>query len=255
MIHFCPSLTISFEALLGTKTSFHFRRKLTTFTFLATATHQIRFAAMYPSIVITLLLCHLVSGALLHTHTPPLLDVPTYSLATFNKDGSTNMNIMTYATPVSVTPNRVWSLGLYRDTLTQENLLRKPVAVLQLLTTEQISLVRILGGTSGRDEDKKAACAKEGFEWINYDEFQGISVLPGCAAYLYLTVQGGLLDAGSHLIVPYCQVEAMYTTEDAVSPQVHLMTSKLRELGIITEQGRVADIPSDPSNRGFRLNS
>ena len=165
------------------------------------------------------------------------------------------MNIMTYATPVSVTPNRVWSLGLYRDTLTQENLLRKPVAVLQLLTTEQSSLVRILGGTSGRDEDKKAACAKEGFEWINPDEFLGINVLPDCAAYLFLTVQGGLLDAGSHLIVPYCQVEGMFTTGDTKSPKTHLMTSKLRELGIITEKGRVADLSHDTSNRGIRFNS
>ena len=210
---------------------------------------------MYSSIILTLLLCHVVSGALLQTQTPPLLDVPTYSLATFNRDGSTNMNILTFATPVSVTPNRVWSLSLYRDTLTQENLLRKPVAVLQLLTKEHIPLVQKLGGTSGRDEDKKAACAKEGFEWINCDEFQGIHVLPGCAAYLYLTVQGGLLDAGSHLIVPYCQVEAMYTTGESVSHQAHLMTSKLRELGIITEQGRVADMPRDTSNRGFRFNS
>ena len=129
------------------------------------------------------------------------------------------------------------------------------MAVLQLLTKEQSSLVRILGGTSGRDEDKKAACANEGFEWINPDEFEGINVLPGCAAYLFLAVQGGLLDAGSHLIVPYCQVEGMYTTGDTVSPQSHLMTSKLRELGIITEQGRVADLPHDTSNRGFQLNS
>jgi hypothetical protein len=43
--------------------------------------------------------------ALQSTTTPPLLDVPTYSLATLNEDGSTNMNILTYATPVAIRPD------------------------------------------------------------------------------------------------------------------------------------------------------
>lgn len=211
---------------------------------------------MYASasfLLLVVLLLPVVANALQPTLKPPLLDVPTYSLATFNKDGSTNMNIMTYATPVSVDPNRVWSLGIYRETLTEENLLRKPVAVLQLLTMEHVDLVTILGGNSGRDVDKKEACAKAGFEWTQFDEFQGLQVLPSCASYLYLTVQGGLLDAGSHLIVPFCQVEAMYTSGEDTSPLVHLKTGKLRELGVITEQGRLADMQHQFAGRGFRL--
>ncbi len=200
-----------------------------------------------------LLFLNAVASGLQQTSNPPQLDVPTYSLATFNRDGTTNMNIITYATPVSSSPNRVWSLGVYRETLTEENLLRKPVAVLQLLTTEHVPLIDILGGKSGRDVNKKEACSKVGFTWLHCDEFQGLDVIPGCASYLFLTVQGGLLDAGSHLIVPFCQVESMYTSGDDMTSSAHLKTSRLRDLGVITEQGRVADVQNNLANRDFRL--
>ena len=42
------------------------------------------------------------------------LSVPVYSLATANEDGSTNMNIVTYASPVSIEPDRLWMVSLYK---------------------------------------------------------------------------------------------------------------------------------------------
>jgi flavin reductase (DIM6/NTAB) family NADH-FMN oxidoreductase RutF len=172
--------------------------------------------------------------------TPPLLDSPVYALATLNKDGSTNMNIVTYATPVSIRPDRVWSLGIYKDTLTLDNLLRNPVCVLQLLTESQAKTVTVLGGSSGRDIDKREKCASLGFEWISLPDDFDVQVIGGCVHYLKLSIKGGLVDAGSHLIVPYCQVEEMYTEDDNIG--VQLSTGKLRELGIINEAGRVTEI-------------
>eukprot|EP00429_Kryptoperidinium_foliaceum_P010547 CAMPEP_0176002050 /NCGR_PEP_ID=MMETSP0120_2-20121206/445_1 /TAXON_ID=160619 /ORGANISM="Kryptoperidinium foliaceum, Strain CCMP 1326" /LENGTH=192 /DNA_ID=CAMNT_0017334623 /DNA_START=165 /DNA_END=740 /DNA_ORIENTATION=+ len=165
------------------------------------------------------------------TSTPPLLSTPTYSLATFNKDGTTNMNICTYASPVSITPHRIWCLGLYQETLTEENIQRSPFGVLQLLTEDHADLVSVLGGTSGRDIDKKEACARLGFEWERNDDMEGIELLPGCSSYLYLQIQGGLVDAGSHLIAPYCRILSMWRDPKGTSPQ--LSTGRLRELGII----------------------
>jgi hypothetical protein len=81
------------------------------------------------------------------TTTPPLLDSPTYSLATLNLDGSTNHNILTYATPLSVTPLRVWSIGLFKGTRSEENFQRTGMAVLQLLREPHAKLVQLLGGT------------------------------------------------------------------------------------------------------------
>ena len=51
----------------------------------------------------------------------PLLDVPVYSLATLNGDGSTNMNILTYASPMGIRPERLWQISLYRGTRTHAN--------------------------------------------------------------------------------------------------------------------------------------
>ena len=198
-------------------------------------------------------LCLSSGSALLQpTTNPPLLDVPVYALATRNKDGTTNMNILTYATPVSAHPTRVWTLGVYRETLSEENLMRKPYGVLQQLTKDQVDLVSILGGNSGRDIDKKEACAKSGFEWIDCDHFDGLQVLPGCAFYMSFNIQGGVLDAGSHLIVPYCEIKSMYTL-GVTSSGDHLKTGSLRDLGVITDKGRVADMQSDLANRGFLL--
>lgn len=44
----------------------------------------------------------------------PQLSVPVFSLATVNEDGSTNMNIVTYASPVGIKPERLWMVSLYR---------------------------------------------------------------------------------------------------------------------------------------------
>ena len=60
---------------------------------------------------------------------------PTYSLATLNNDfgGSTNMNILTYASAVGIRPNRMWCVSLYRGTRSHENFAARGWGVLQLL--------------------------------------------------------------------------------------------------------------------------
>jgi flavin reductase (DIM6/NTAB) family NADH-FMN oxidoreductase RutF len=191
------------------------------------------------------------------TATPPLLDVPVYSLATLNHDGSTNMNILTYATPVSTIPTRVWSLGLFKGTLSEENLRRSGICVLQLLNQRHVDAVPLLGGVSGRDIDKQGECTLLGLPWQDLnDDKDGFHVLPGCTCYIKMNIQGGVVDAGSHVIVPFCEVTDMYSPTDDMTTMIngastsetvlfgnlkHLSTGALRELGIITEKGRVAD--------------
>jgi len=204
------------------------------------------------------------SLSLQSTDTPPLLDSPVFSLATQNlanddkddpRDGttappatirSTNMNILTYATPVSVRPKRVWSIGLFKDTLSYENFARERQGILQLLSYDHhVPVVRLLGGRSGRDVDKQRACADLGCAWIDLDG-EDFAVLPHCVSYVKLSLMGELIDAGSHAVAA-CQVERMYeectiTESTTNKSQHHLSTAKLRELGIITEQGRIADV-------------
>ena len=198
------------------------------------------------------------------TTVPPLVDVPTFSMATCNRiddddagSTTTNMNILTYATPVSVRPDRVWSIGLYKETLSYQNFCRDRSCILQLLTDKHIPLVKLLGGTSGNDVDKGSECAKLGFQWGHLPETTTATtttteseqrpggerpqpqVLPDCAYYLKLKAIGDIVDCGSHCVA-ICKVEEMFVSKDEGKTD-YVSTATLRDLGIITEQGRVAE--------------
>ena len=164
---------------------------------------------------------------------PPLLDVPVYSLSTLgdsswlstsstsisinNHAAKSTMNILTYASPVSSAPHRMWCISLYKGTLSHENFTRERRGVLQLLRPEHCSrcissegkgeageLIRLLGGSSGRDIDKRIACANLGYAWENLprvgeeDEAAWPPVLPSCLYYLKLELVGDLIDCGNH---------------------------------------------------------
>jgi flavin reductase (DIM6/NTAB) family NADH-FMN oxidoreductase RutF len=176
--------------------------------------------------------------------TPPLLDVPTYSMATCDANGTTNMNVLTYATPVCARPDRVWALGLYKGTLSYENFLVTKSCVLQLMTEQHVPLVKLLGGSSGNEVDKQNGCESLGFAWGKLPGGEQSAsldplVLPGCAYYLKLTAMGDLVDCGCHCAA-LCKVECMYVNNEETQTS-YVSTARLRELGIITEQGRVAE--------------
>ena len=251
--------------------------------------------------------------AIVSTDIAPLVDVPVWSMATLNDDDddyedenktrtttairtrTTNMNLITYATPVSIRPNRLYALGLYKQTKSRDNFLREKTCVLQLLsdTKEHISCVKLLGGTSGKDVNKEDALSS-----IHGIELQDLvlsgddddddnnngggggqqevlpKVLPGCVRYLKLSLVGeeDIVDydggESSHDVV-ICKVDKMWTSsstststsmtekdenenenENEVEKQGkeknnnnnndYLSTGRLRELGLITEQGRIA---------------
>lgn len=167
---------------------------------------------------------------------PPLLNGPVFSLATLTNDGTTNMNIVTYASPVSIRPERLWVIGLYKETYSYKIFKQTRKGILQLLTDDHIPIVRLLGGTTGNEVDKQAECRKLGVEWKSFADGHP-QLLPGCPSYVCLELQGDLIEGGSHDIA-VCRVTDILTDANDVA---HLETQKLRDLGIITEQGRVAD--------------
>jgi hypothetical protein len=94
---------------------------------------------------------------------PPALSVPVWSLASpaIHTDGlSTSMNIVTFCTPVSVAPPKLWAVSLYTNTMTRDAFLNSKVAVLQLMQPDQAGLVPLLGKRSGYEPgfSKKDAC-------------------------------------------------------------------------------------------------
>jgi len=234
------------------------------------------------------------------TDVPPLVDMPVWSMSTLNDDGgdcdgngdgeenenntnakthlsskTTNMNVLTYATPVSIRPNRLYALGLYKETKSRDNFLREKTCILQLLSAsndKHIECVRLLGGTSGkvvRKEDELAsvygielqtlASDDDGDDDDDENQERLPKVLPGCVRYLQLSMVGdGVTDydggESSHDVV-ICKVDKMWTSsasdsgehksDDNNNDRNCLSTGRLRELGLITEQGRIAPLPDE----------
>ena len=177
------------------------------------------------------------------------------------------MNIVTFATAVSVAPPKIWAVSLYTNTLTRRAFLDAKVGVLQLLRPDQSKLVSILGKRSGYEEgyDKWDECRRAGFEWVSYcpdddvdlvaestgpsklEEAVGLQVLPGCASYIKLKMLS-YHNAGDH-DVALCEVldTAIWSDEvrkvvncsaegvpfPALDPTTALYTGQLREEGII----------------------
>jgi flavin reductase (DIM6/NTAB) family NADH-FMN oxidoreductase RutF len=155
-----------------------------------------------------------------------------------DETGKTGMNILTYASPVSIQPNRIWCIGLYKGTVAHENFSKTGEGVLQLLAPEHASIVKTLGGFSGRNINKEKECSSLGFKWFTSDKSNS-KLLPGCTYYLKLKMtEKGMMDCGNH-DVALCVVEDMLVPGNLSHP--YLNTAKLRDLGIITNQGKVAE--------------
>ena len=222
------------------------------------------------AVVLSLLLC-LCASAYQATSIPPLIDVPTFSLSTSGDNASSSssstMNILTYASPVSIKPHRMWSISLYKGTLSHENFTKQRRGILQLLRPEHAlckggdgdgnsnslsgELIRVLGGSSGKEIDKKAMCEQLGFPWetlkcnggtIDNDVWP--QVLPRCVYYLKLELVGEMIDCGSH-DVALCRVVEMVSGDDSINAADELdyiSTRSLRDMDIISEFGRIKDV-------------
>lgn len=121
-----------------------------------------------------------------------VIDCPVYSLAT-QHNGQVNMNICTYVTAVSMKP-KIYSVAIYHNTRTLANMAHTDVAVLQLLSPEQVNLVKHLGFKSGNDTDKHEWLMQKGLT----ETWQGHTVLKGCAALLLLRRQAQHHFGGDH---------------------------------------------------------
>ncbi|KAL7527314.1 hypothetical protein ACHAXR_005699 [Thalassiosira sp. AJA248-18] len=217
----------------------------------------------YIAIALLLLKCISIGYAFHATSTPPLLDVPVFSLSTCGDESpnsKSTMNILTYASPISIKPHRMWSISLYKGTMSHENFSREKKGVLQMLRPEHAhctgkmeeaatgELIRVLGGSSGRDVDKREVCTELGYAWEKLPEgeeggAEWPHVLPSCVYYLKLELVGDLIDCGSH-DVALCKVVSMTSDEEienAADELDSLSTRKLRDMSIISELGRIKD--------------
>ena len=160
------------------------------------------------------------------------LSTPVYALSTRGAPSPTapspaSISLVTYCSYVSRSPHTVLAVGLFKGrggTLTRENFLRERTAVLQILSQSHASLFDLLGKTSGRDVDKKAALADLGVAFSDQD---GHVVLEQTFGWATIELLGTPTDCGDHDVALCRVVEA----SQALNKGVYLTTGMLREAG------------------------
>jgi flavin reductase (DIM6/NTAB) family NADH-FMN oxidoreductase RutF len=135
-----------------------------------------------------------------------IVDQPVYSLATY-VDGTFNMNICTYVTAVSMQP-KMYAVAVYHNTKTLLHLQQSDIAVLQLLSKSQISLVRTLGKKSGHNYDKVSYLQRKKM----ITSWKGFSVLENAAALLLLHKKS-VVSTGDHDVYIF-EVQQLSTLQE-----------------------------------------
>eukprot|EP00440_Ansanella_granifera_P012806 gb/GFBE01013909.1/.p2 GENE.gb/GFBE01013909.1/~~gb/GFBE01013909.1/.p2 ORF type:complete len:122 (-),score=28.68 gb/GFBE01013909.1/:12-377(-) len=112
--------------------------------------------------------------------------------------------------------------------------------VLQVLSEQHAELTHLLGGQSGFNFDKAEGCRARGFEWCSESGFEE-KLLPGCLAYLKLSLQGEVIDAGDH-DVAICKLDGIYYPKSQTESNSDLLlTDLLRDRGLISAAGRAIE--------------
>ena len=121
------------------------------------------------------------------------INLPVYSISSKTHENE-NMNIITYATAISMQPKR-FVCGIYHGTQTLDNVSATGEFVLQLLADHQVNLVNLLGKQSGKKIPKLNRLAK-GKLLTHWEEY---SVLHSCLAVMKMKV-AGTMEGGDHKI-------------------------------------------------------
>ena len=197
----------------------------------------------------------------------PKLSTPVWSLATLHtkNDGieTTNMNIVTYVSAVSIKPEALWALSLYKSSLSYEIFTRQGWGLLQLLNDDLANVVPILGKQSGRDVDKLSIINQQNIaslSLIPLNELPSIenplkisslsksndspssssfiSVFKESPVILFLEKSQvhPVIDVGDHDLI-LCRIRSSFCLSSEESSQMQkvpiLMTQKLRDLGLL----------------------
>eukprot|EP01041_Mallomonas_annulata_P007231 gene7231-14757_t len=183
----------------------------------------------------------------LTTTNVPKSDVNVWSLCTLNSNSlSTNMNIITYANPVAIKPEPLWTISLYKGTLSHENFLKRGWGLLQLLDNSLIESVQILGKSSGRYVDKLSLLHDKGIRTESIpihhlleranetNNFFTIDIICKCHIYVYMQrSHHDIVDVGDHDLI-LCKALDAFTIDDN-SPNLikPLSTQALRDAKLI----------------------
>lgn len=147
--------------------------------------------------------------------------------------GRSTMNILTYASQVSISPP-FWGISLYKGTQSHANMMSDKVGVLALLPEKfNLDAVKVLGNESGKDVDKEARLRHLGVpvEKVEVEGAGALTVPSEASQLIVLRVDESkpVVDVGDHDFF-MCSPVAYYASSSQYSA---LTTRHLREFGII----------------------
>ncbi|KAG8469380.1 hypothetical protein KFE25_005835 [Diacronema lutheri] len=191
--------------------------------------------------------------AAVHTRpAPPALSSTVFSLATVDAvSGERNMNIVTYAMPVSLPQSNVWAVSMFRGTVSARAMIGRRRGMLQILGERHADLVPLFGKSSRRDVDKLAAATQMGHRFVHVSEARQdlsssvevaqaevvVAILEDCVGYLDLAVEA-IHPAGDHDLC-LCTLLAYTPMAGAARGDAPLTTSFLRENGLLPAAGQL----------------
>jgi len=120
------------------------------------------------------------------------VDLPVYSISSKGNEYD-NMNIITYASAVSMKPKR-FICAVYKNTKTLENVRSNGQFVLQILSDNQYALVRLLGKQTGNKINKIERLRKRNL----ISEWNGFSILKEALAVMEMKIINEI-DGGDHV--------------------------------------------------------
>ena len=151
-----------------------------------------------------------------------IINTPVYSLQTCDNSENVNMNICTYVTAVSMKP-KIYAIAIDYKTKTFENLKHTNLAVLQILSLENIKIIKKLGKTSGFKLDKNKFLQKNNLLQNWKDE----KVLTNACAFLKLDKRLCIEDHGDHAIFLFDVISSKTVSENNILTFQDLVENKI----------------------------
>jgi flavin reductase (DIM6/NTAB) family NADH-FMN oxidoreductase RutF len=146
------------------------------------------------------------------------VDLPVYSISSKGNEYD-NMNIITYASAVSMKPKR-FICAVYKNTKTLENVRLNGQFVLQILSDNQFALVRLLGKQTGYKINKIERLNKRNL----LSEWNGFSILKEALAVMDMKIINEI-DGGDHVCF-LCDVAAYKNLNEGNELTLNILSDK-----------------------------
>ena len=146
------------------------------------------------------------------------VDLPVYSISSKGNEYD-NMNIITYASAVSMKPKR-FICAVYKNTKTLENVRSNGQFVLQILSDSQYALVRLLGKQTGNKINKIERLSKRNL----LSEWNGFSILKDALAIMEMKIINEI-DGGDHVCF-LCDVVAYKNINEGNELTLNILSDK-----------------------------